>query len=131
MKTTVIREGLVSIGEDELRVELGPPRKKVKCTEEILRASGRQVPGDRVTLRGREVTVQVVRDAMGKPVTLGKPMTIIDRAGVPVWYLYRRELAKREIGDATEEVEIFREIGIHPGDRDAAVAECIRLAKEG
>lgn len=131
MKTSVINERLVSIGEDELRVELGPPRRQVKCTEEALRASGRSVPGDRVTHLGREVTVRVVRDALGKPVTLGKPMTVVDYEAPHVWHLYRRVTEEREVGDATETVEVWREIATHDGDRDAAIAECIRLAQEG
>lgn len=132
MKTKLIHERLVSIGDDALRVELGPRRKRVTCTEEALRASGRKVPGDKVTLpSGREATVSVVRDAMGKPCTMGKPMTVIDRAAAPVWYLYRREMVERQVGDAVEQVAVFREIGTHDGPRDEAVAACIALAGEG
>lgn len=119
MKTKVIHDRLVSIGDDELRVELGPARKQVKCTEETLRATGRRVPEE-----GR-----VVRDALGKPVTLGKPMTVLDRDPANrVWYLYRWE----ETTDANgRKVMAFVEKGTHRGTRDQAVAACIaKFGKE-
>lgn len=130
MRTKVIHDGLVSIGDDELRVELGPARKQVECTEETLRATGRKVPGDRVRLgNGRETVVKVVHDALGRPVEMGKKMTVLDRDRAKrVWYLYRKEIRPDADGN---DVEAFVEKGTHRGPRDEAVAACIaKFGKE-
>lgn len=98
-----INENLISIGDDELRVERGWRRVLVTATPEALRASGRRVP---------EPGAPVVFDAMGKPVTLGQPMTVLDRnrSNLDI-YLYRWERTTDAAGneiDAFVEKEIIR-----------------------
>lgn len=81
MKVNKIREGLISLDDDAWRLELGWRRQKVMCTEEALRASGRQIPGP-----GRPI----VYDAVGEPVELGKRMTVLDKNRANrVWYVYQ------------------------------------------
>ena len=105
MTDRIVHSNLVSMDNDNLRVERGPRRVKDKATPELLRKTGRQVPG--------EPGIGVVHDAMGKPVTLGKPMTYLDKnPKTRVWYLYRREDGR------------FVEKGTFDGSRKDAVAMC-------
>lgn len=122
MTEKLINDGLVSIDNDTLRVERGPRRVTGKATPELLRATGRRVPGEEVTLpNGQKRVLTVVHDALGKPVVMGKPMTYLDktRAGF-VWYLYRWETVETEDGPVAR----FVEKGTFEGTREDAVATC-------
>lgn len=122
MADKIVHENLVSIDGDKLRVERGPRRMKGTATPELLRRTGRSVPGDNIKLAGGRVqTVTTVYDALGKPVEMGKPMTYLDKnAANRVWYLYRWETVETTDGPR----DMFVEKGICKGSRDEAVTEC-------
>ena len=122
MGDKVVHENLVSIDGDKLRVELGPRRVKGTATPALLRATGRRLPGERFeTADGKPRVATVVYDALGEPVTLGKPMTYLDKNPASrVWYRYRWETVETDDGP----LERFVEKGTFSGARDDAVAEC-------
>lgn len=61
-----------------IRVERGPARKTAMATEALL--------DDAVTASHYHVGT---RDAMGKEIVLGEPMTYLDYLGEWVWYIYQ------------------------------------------
>jgi hypothetical protein len=72
MKRELIKIGIT------IRVENGPARKTAVATEELL--------DDAVTASHYKVGE---KDAMGKPIVLGAPMTYLDYKGEWVWYVYQ------------------------------------------
>lgn len=82
-------ETTISLGDDQVRIEEGPARKTATATEELLsddKTDARYYAGVRpvdITLRNGEVVTvdQVGRDALGKPIEVGKKMTYLDHGG--------------------------------------------------
>lgn len=112
-----IREGLISFGDDEWRLELGWRRLEVTASEKVLRGTGRAVP----TKDGPPV-----HDAAGKPVTMGKPMTILDRTRANrVWYLYRWDAAAPHPKQPDEVLPRFVEVKAIEGSQVEAIAAAL------
>lgn len=61
-----------------VRVECGPVRRATVATEEVL--------DDRMTARHYQVGK---RDALGKPIAIGEPMTYLDYRGPWGWHVYQ------------------------------------------
>jgi hypothetical protein len=72
-----MKRELIEIGET-IRVENGPARQTAVATEELL--------DDTVTASHYHVGM---RDAMGKVIALGEPMTYLDYHGEWIWYIYQ------------------------------------------
>ena len=92
METIRINEDLVEIG-GKARVERGPARKTAEATEALLSndktARHYQVSEPVMSEEGWQVG-WTHRDALGQPITLGKPMTYLDYlAGPTAFYVYQ------------------------------------------
>jgi hypothetical protein len=74
-----MKREMIEIGTT-IRVENGPARKTAIATEELL--------DDKVTASHYKVGL---KDAMGKPIAIGEPMTYLDYKGELVWYVYQLE----------------------------------------
>jgi hypothetical protein len=72
-----MKREMIEIGET-LRVENGPARKTAVATAELL--------DDAVTASHYQIGE---RDAVGRPIVIGEPMTYLDYRGEWVWYIYQ------------------------------------------
>jgi hypothetical protein len=89
------REPMIEIGTT-VRVENGPARKTAVASKALLE--------DAVTAHHYAVGQ---KDAMGKVIVLGEPMTYLDYLGTWVWYVYQLEAVPIE-DEIIERITAFR-----------------------
>lgn len=117
---------LLQLG-DKVRVEEGPKRKTAKATAALLddavTASHYHLPRE---VDGKTV---VARDALGKPIAEGQPMTYLDHLGDRCWYIYQLQtegvvdaVGAPVLGDDGQPQTVERWVAVGEVDGDEAAA---------
>lgn len=113
---TIKRDGnIISIGDD-IRIESGPRRVEAVATEELL---ANEVTAEHYVVGGK--------DALGKEIVLGEPMTYLDWIGFKAGltestshYLYR--YVDREDPEDFEDAQVWAGLGAYDTEDDALSA---------
>ncbi|MBE3063853.1 MAG: hypothetical protein IMZ69_02400 [Spirochaetes bacterium] len=104
-----MKREMIEIGTT-IRVENGPARKTAIATEELL--------DDAVTVSHYHIGL---KDALGKVIVLGEPMTYLDYRGEDVWYVYQlQEVGVNAAGEVLlPDSKHILKTGREPEDREA------------